>query len=248
MITMIKRFWEIDFLRGIAILLMIFYHFLFDLYYFANYNINVQSGVFLFVGRSSAVLFLILVGVSLTLSYSKSKLKKDEINYKKYFLRGLKIFGWGLVITLITWILFPNSFIIFGILHLIGVSIILSLLFLKLNNKLNLILGVCLIFLGLYLMNFSFDFNWLLWLGFIPKYFNSFDYFPILPWFGFVLIGLFLGNKLYKNSKRQFNFIKDPNNKVIDVFNYLGKHSLFIYFIHQPIIFLILYFFSIISF
>ncbi|NIM47121.1 MAG: DUF1624 domain-containing protein, partial [Candidatus Aenigmarchaeota archaeon] len=88
--------------------------------------------------------------------------------YKKYFSRGLKIFGYGILITIITFITFPEAFIIFGILHLIGVSVILGQFFLNFK-KLNLFLGLIIIVLGLYLRNFSFDFSWLLWLGFTPK-------------------------------------------------------------------------------
>lgn len=256
-----KRFWEIDFLRGIAIILMVLYHLLFDLSYFGKVNININSGIYLIIGRSAAILFLILVGISLTLSYSRNKLKTEgnkENNgenkiYKKFILRGIKIFSLGLIITFFTWLIFPNNLIIFGILHLIGISIILSLVFLRLNeinkefNLLNLFLGIFLMILGLYLMNFNFNFNWLLWLGVIPYNLSTFDYFPILPWFGFVLMGLFLGNRFYKNYERQFKFINNPNNMLITIFQYLGKHSLPIYFIHQPLIFLFLYIFGIIN-
>ncbi len=254
-ISKYKRFWEIDFLRGIAIILMITYHLLFDLSYFGNYEFNVNSGIFLIIGRSAAVLFLLLVGISLTLSYSKNRIKKQTINLnKKIFLRGFKIFSLGVIITFITWLIFPNNFIIFGILHLIGISIILSIIFFKLNsinskfNILNLFLGILIIIFGNYLLNFKFQFNWLVWLGFVPKYFTSFDYFPILPWFGFVLIGLFIGNYFYKNYKRQFKFIENPNNKLVNALNYIGKHSLIIYFLHQPILIIILHLLGIISF
>jgi len=252
------RFWEIDFLRGIAILLMIFYHFLFDLSYFGVLDININSGIYWFIGRSSAVLFLLLVGISLTLSYSntllKRKTKENSLGeYKKYVFRGLKIFSMGLIISFITWILFPNNFIIFGILHLIGISIIIAFLFLKLNSKnnfnnLNLVIGSAVILIGIFLNNFVFNFDWLLWLGLIPNYFTTFDYFPIFPWFGFVLIGLFLGNKLYPKYIRCFNLIDISDNYIIKKMGYIGKHSLIIYFLHQPILFVLLQLFGIINF
>lgn len=257
-----KRFWEIDFLRGIAVILMIVYHFLFDVSYFGDYSIDVNSGIFWIIGRGCAVMFLTLVGVSLTVSYSRTilKYKEKKTVYKKYILRGLKIFLLGLIITIFTWIIFPKSFIMFGILHLIGVSIILSILCLRLtsidentdvnkrSNIVNLLLGFVVIIIGIYLSSFSFDFDWLFWLGFAPYHLNTFDYFPIFPWFGFVLIGIFLGNKLYSNYSRRFRFINNPNKYITNALNFMGRHSLIIYFIHQPILMLILHLFGIVSF
>ena len=230
---------------------MIIYHLLFDLSYFGNYAFDIHSALFLLIGRSAAILFLLLVGISLTLSYSKNQIDKSN-RYIKLFLRGLKIFSLGLIISSITWLIFPNNFIRFGILHLIGISIILSIPFLKFNlikekNIYNLIIGILIIITGFYLQTLQFNVNELFWLGFIPHHFNTFDYFPILPWFGIVLIGLSLGNMFYKNYKRQFRFIKDPNNKLVDALNYIGRHSLIIYFLHQPVIIFILYLFGIIS-
>ena len=63
------RFWEADLLRGVAIVLMVLYHLAFDLDYFAVYQIDVISGFWLAAARISASLFLLLVGLSLTLSY-----------------------------------------------------------------------------------------------------------------------------------------------------------------------------------
>jgi uncharacterized membrane protein len=94
--------------------------------------------------------------------------------------------------------------------------------------------------LGFYLQEFRFDFSWLLWLGFIPKNFYTFDYWPILPWFGVTLIGIFFGNSLYKNGRRNFK-IKDLSNlSIVKVLAFLGRKSLTIYLIHQPLLILIL--------
>jgi uncharacterized membrane protein len=128
-----------------------------------------------------------------------------------------------------------NGFIIFGVLHFIGISIILAYPFIRFRI-LNLLVGVIVVIIGLYLQNFVFDFNWLFWLGFKPMYFYTFDYFPILPWFGVVLIGLFFGKMLYPNYKRRFK-IKDLSGfKISKLFCFLGRHSLLIYLIHQPIL------------
>jgi uncharacterized membrane protein len=231
-----NRFWEVDLLRGIAIILMIIFNYSFALYYL---NIFTLNGGFLYwyvFPRFIGGMFIFIAGLSLTLSHNQMKGK--EIN-KKFFTRGLKIFSLGILITIITFLTFPEAFIIFGILHFIGVSIILGQFFLKFK-KLNLFLGLLIMALGFYLQEFRFDFSWLLWLGFIPKNFYTFDYWPILPWFGVTLLGIFFGNSLYKNGKRNFK-IKDLSNlSIVKVLAFLGRKSLTIYLIHQPLLILIL--------
>jgi len=131
-----ERFWEIDFLRGLAIIKMVIFNYSFALFYLGIYTF--KEGL-MFPGAAAAV-FIFLVGLSLTISYSRVKHKKQKETYKKYFSRGLKIFGYGILITVITFLTFPEAFVIFGILHFIGISIILGQLFLKFN-KLNVFLG-----------------------------------------------------------------------------------------------------------
>lgn len=226
-----QRFWEIDVLRGIALIRIIIFNWSFTLMYLGIYTFSLGM---IFPGLG-ALIFIFLAGLSLTISYSRVKSWKQIKIYKKYFSRGLRIIGYGILITVVTLITFPEAFVIFGILHFIGVSIILGQFFLKFE-KLNLLLGIIIIALGLYLQNFSFDFPWLLWLGFAPQYFYTFDYFPILPWFGITLWGIYFGNILYKNGKRSFK-IKDLSKfSVVRFLTYLGRKSLFIYLVHQPLL------------
>ncbi|GAI82329.1 unnamed protein product, partial [marine sediment metagenome] len=177
-----QRFWEIDFLRGISIAKMVIYHLLYNLNYFGQYDINLNSTFWLYASVNRPI-FIFLVGVSLTLSFSKAK--KSFMNEKrlflKYLIRGLKIFSWGLIITLVTRVFLREGYVVFGVLHLIGISIILAYPFLKLRLW-NLIIGILLIFLGLYLKDLTFNFYWLVWLGLKPVHFYSVDYFPLLPW------------------------------------------------------------------
>ena len=150
MTNKIRRFWEIDTLRGIAIVVMIIFHTLYDLNYFKLYKIELYSiPLFLFF-LPFAVIFLSLVGISLTLSYSRASkiLTKRQLQIK-YLKRGLKIFGLGLLITLATWIYLDEGFVIFGALHCIGTSIILVYPFLQFRYK-NLLIGIILILAGLF--------------------------------------------------------------------------------------------------
>ena len=232
------RFWEIDFTRGIAVVMMVIYHVYFDISHFGSY-----SGFDLcWLGRITGILFISLVGLCLTLSYSRAE-KKGEANFLKYAKRGVKIFSIGLLISLATWVLFPKRFIVFGILHFIGVAVILGYFFVK-RSTLTLPLGIVTIFLGWCLSGFGsewgwggarFDFPWLLWLGAVPRGFRTFDYYPLLPYFGFVLIGIYLGNLLYPGCKRRFA-LPEISNRFVAAVCWLGRNSLKIYLTHQPLI------------
>ena len=216
--------------------MVIFFHILIDLNFFNIYKINVFSGVTLPIAYAVATTFLLLVGMSLTLGFSKIKhtLSKKE-GQLKIILHGLKIFGIGLLITLGTWLYLDEGFIIFGVLHCIGISIIFSIPFLTFRVQ-NLVLGLVFIFLGLILKTFTVDFYWLAWLGFKPTTFYTVDYYPLLPWFGVVLIGIFLGNSLYPKGKRRYAIKGRSTVKIVSFSCFLGRHTLIIYLVHQPII------------
>ncbi len=239
-----KRFWEVDSLRGLAIVMMVVFHFIFDLNYFGIYSFNIYSGFLWWFARITASMFIFVVGVSLSLSYTRTTLSKYYLTEKKLFLkylkRGLKIFSYGLLITAATWIFIGDGFIVFGILHFIGIAIILEYVFIK-RKYLNLFVGMLFIAAGIFLMGFRFDFYGLLWLGFIPNNFYAVDYFPLLPWLGIVSLGIFLGNTLYEKYVRQFKLPDLSNNLIVKISSFLGKHSLLIYLIHQPIIIILLY-------
>lgn len=230
-----QRFWEIDFLRGLAIIMMIVFHSLWDFNHFFNFNFILSTGFWKFFQVTTAFLFLFLVGVSLSIS------TRDKKNiFLKLLKRGARIFSLALLITVITKIFFPDMFIIFGILHLIAISIILSYFFLNFRY-LNLVLGVLMIVVGNILKNYTFSFSYFLFLGFLPKDFVSLDYYPVLPWFGVVLIGIFVANLFYTSGQRKFSWPDLSQNKFIKSFCFLGKYSLPIYFGHQIVLFILFY-------
>jgi len=234
----------VDSLRGLAIVMMVAFHFIFDLNYFGIYSFDIYSGFLWWFARITASMFIFLVGVSLSLSYTRTTLSNYHLTEKELFLkyleRGLKIFSYGLLITAATWIFIGDGFIVFGILHFIGIAIILEYVFIK-RKYLNLFLGMLFIAAGIFLMGFRFDFYGLLWLGFIPNNFYAVDYFPLLPWLGIVSLGIFLGNTLYEKYIRQFKLPDLSNNLIVKISSFLGKHSLLIYLIHQPVIIILLY-------
>ena len=132
-----ERFWEIDILRGVAVIAMVLYHFSYDLAYFVGLFdvVFFRSGVGLNIGRMIGGTFIFLAGLSLTLSYGRAVVSQPSGGtlFWKYLGRGLRIFSYGLLITLFTWIFVPNEMIVFGILHLIGASIVLAYPFLRLR-------------------------------------------------------------------------------------------------------------------
>lgn len=232
-----KRIWEVDFLRGVAIIMVVLFHFFWDLYYFGFSSIDTQHGFLRYFGLVAATTFLLLAGVSLTLSYQRRRLKFTGMTlFKHYFLRGLTIFSWGLFITLFTWIFVGDGFVIFGILHLIGVSVILAIPFLNLKIW-NVFFGILFFLSGNVVATLSFQSYWLVWLGIHPNTFYSIDYFPMLPWFGVIIFGIFLGNILYPKGERILYLPSVDTLAGTQWIMFLGRHSLLIYLLHQPILF-----------
>jgi len=223
-----KRFWEIDTARGIAIILMVVFHLFRDLKYFQVFAFE-SFGFWWVFPRIIASMFIFLVGISLSVSYSRTKNK----SFRKYLKRGLKIFSWGLIITAVTWAMVPESFIFFGILHFIGVGVIIAYPFLK-KPKYNLQAGLAFVVFGWVISGFFFDFPYLMPLGFFARGIQTFDYFPLFPWFGLVLIGTWFGNLLYPDGERYLK-IKNIDNTTTRILSFMGRNSLKIYLIHQPI-------------
>lgn len=239
-----KRFWEIDVIRGLAILMMVTYHLIFDLAYFGIYSFNLSSGFLWIFARVTAFIFIFLVGVSLTLSYSRADLmgesqKKTNL-FPKYLKRGVKLFLLGLLISLVTWIFIPQDFIVFGVLHFIGLAIILEYHFLD-KKYLNLVLGIIFIISGFILAQYTVNYPWLIWVGLKPAVFVTVDYFPLLPWLGVVSLGLFAGKMFYTDYKRRYSIPDLSKNILTRMCTVLGRNSLLIYLIHQPILIMVLY-------
>jgi uncharacterized membrane protein len=227
-----SRFWEIDLLRSVAIIVMITFHALYLLNYFDIHNTGVPGpykGFWWWIAIVTPSAFTFLAGVSLTIAHSRSK------RMSRFLFRGLKIFAWGMVITLITWLIPGTDYVRFGILHFFGIAFILGTLFLRFRFT-NLILGVALMIVGFQLQGIRFGFPWLLWLGLIPQGFVSvMDYWPLLPWFGLFLVGMFGGKVLYPQGTRRFN-IPELSNPVASALILPGRHPLVIYLAQWPVI------------
>ena len=230
------RFWEVDALRGVAILMMATYHLVWDLREFDIAEVDPYRGFWRLFARATATLFLLLVGVSIQLRAGRAADRGDGAAVLgRQVRRGLIVFGAGMVVTLATWLFIREGVVVFGILHLIGVSMILAYPFLRLG-RLNLLLAAVLIAAGVALQEVVVDFPWLVWLGLMPTGFYSVDYFPLLPWFGVVLVGLFLGHSAYTGYERRFPLPPLGAAPPVQLLAALGRHSLLIYLIHQPLL------------
>lgn len=234
-----SRFIELDFLRGFAIIFMIFLHVIWDLDYFGLVPMNTQ------IYRLQVIvpaIFFVLLGICLTVSSNKkinSPLKDQKTYYKHLLIRGLKIIGFGIIITLVSLIFISDKPIIFGVLHCIGFSIILSIPFLKIKY-LNIMPATFIIIIGYLIGKFPVENPTVLHLVIGLHQSNislhTVDYFPLLPWFGACLFGIVLGNLLYNGNERRFKIPDLSKYKPVTIFSWLGKHSLAIYLVHQPII------------
>ncbi|MBI4171060.1 MAG: DUF1624 domain-containing protein [Candidatus Aenigmarchaeota archaeon] len=238
------RFWEIDTLRGIAIVLMVIFNWAFALNYFLIYSIGSGWLFWWLFPRFIATMFIVIAGISFTISYSRMKTAKKKTKasvYKKYIFRGGKIFLLGMLATLATGLFFPQGTIYFGILHFLGIAIMTASLFRNLG-KWNVLLGIIFILTGIIAQTLTVSYLWLLWAGIKPENFYTFDYFPLFPWLGIFLIGMFAGDIFYKNGKR--NFMISDEKKITQAISFLGRHSLVIYILHIPVLLLILHAFG----
>ncbi len=221
-----QRFIELDVLRVIAIALMIAYHAAYDLAEFAGKDFDVFSGGWHVVERTSATLFLLLVGLCFVLSWERTH------SYKKYFLRGLRIFGYGMIVTVVTYFFDPETYVRFGVLHLIGLATMLLPLFVRLRYW-NVPLGLGTLYLGFHTLNsVHVSTSLFLPIGLFPEHFRSVDYFPLIPWMGIILIGTALG-AAYVRYRPATNTQPSTLRKAV---TFISHHSLFIYMVHQPVL------------
>jgi uncharacterized membrane protein len=236
-----RRLWEIDTVRGIAVILMICYHFIFDLSYFGAYSGYMLSTPWQLFARSIGSTFIFVLGVSLTLRYNHLKPRLDQKQlFLKFLMRGAKIFAWGMVVTVVTYFLLGYGFVVFGILHLLGLATILAYPFLR-SRWASLVAGIVVIGGGIYIARILSPSPWLLWLGVRQLGRYMVDYYPLFPWFGITLLGVFVGLTLYPDGAPRFELPDLSQKAPIRGLTFLGRRSLLIYLIHQPILLAILF-------
>lgn len=229
-----KRIWELDVLRGVCILGMVVVHLIYDLQTFFSLPFLADSRLFDLIKQWGGVLFLLISGICVTLGSHPVR-------------RGLIVFACGLICSAVTAGMYflnmadKSIIIYFGVLHCLGVCMLLWPLFKRLPVWALGLLGLGLTVLGLWISgNVVVDFPWLIPLGLVPGDFASSDYFPLLSNLGFFLVGAFLGKTLYRKKETLLPRV-NPANPVLAFFTLLGKWSLPVYLLHQPIITGLLY-------
>ncbi|MGI5958128.1 MAG: heparan-alpha-glucosaminide N-acetyltransferase domain-containing protein [Massiliimalia sp.] len=235
----------LDVIRGITMVSMILYHGVWDCVYLLHQDWQWFSSDFAYVWQQSICwVFILLSGFCW--SYSKHPVK-----------RGLIVSGAGILVSVATWLIMPENQILFGVLTLIGFCMLIMTGLHPILKQISALWGTVGFFV-LFLLTKSvnqgflgFDFASL----FLPKYwyqgmiatflgfpdpaFRSTDYFSVFPWMFLFITGYFL-HKLLADS----SLLRSGAKVQIQPFAFLGKHSMIIYLIHQPVLYGILSVFS----
>ncbi len=249
-----RRIWELDFLRGFAIIMMVFDHLMYDLMFMPSFFSNfrtIDNSVFNFLNDIATkywisdlrfyghlffiTLFLVVSGISYT--FSKNNLS-----------RGLKLGIVALLINLVTIglnYIVDGTIIIFGIIHLYAASIILIYFLRKLvkNEIALLIISLIIIGAGLPLKFYNPDYLTSFELTDLPAIIIGVraygaDYFSIIPYTGIILLGTVIGNTFYSNK---VSLIPSINMSEKNIFSIAGRKSLLIFVTHQVVLFALIF-------
>ena len=225
----------LDILRGISVSAMIVYHFFWDLGYFKFIELeNITRGLPLLFAQCIGASFIVISGISLRLaSYSNNFITK-------FLKRMLVLVLICLAITSITFYIDKKNFIFFGILHFLVTCSLVGLLLLKIkNNNILFILFFC--SLAVSTSEITFDLpSQLSWLGFNSKVPITNDFYPLFPWVSFYFFGLWISEPLRIYLTHRSGNYGNCYPKFVIVYNglqFLGRNSLTVYILHQPIFF-----------
>ena len=223
-----SRIWELDALRGVCILCVIVVHFLFDLSFFGGLDLTLPAW-YVFLQEYGGAIFVVLSGVCVTLG-------------SKSVRRGLIVFACGMLITAVTYGMYrlgmsgADVVVKFGVLHLLGVCMLVYPAFKKLPPAALALLGLAIAITGYAIRGIIVPQRWLFPLGLTYEGFTSSDYFPLFPQLGYFLIGAAIGKTAYR-EKRTLLPGAFQKTGIARFFCWCGRQSLFIYLLHQPIVY-----------
>lgn len=233
-----RRYETLDTIRGCALISMILYHASWDLVYLFGVDWPWYHGFAAHVWQQSICwTFLLLSGYCWSLG-------------RRQLRRGGTVFLCGTVVTAVTWFFLPENLVYCGVLTLLGASSLLLVPLRPLAERLPPRLGLAGSFLAFLLLRDTasgyLGFEGLraaalprelyrnhltALLGFPPSDFFSTDYFPLLPWFFLFLTGYFLFRLRPEDS---------GEGKRVPLVTAMGRRSLLIYMLHQPVIYVLL--------
>lgn len=230
-----NRFQILDMARGMAIMLMVAFHFCYNLEYFQVIEINIKEELFWTSLRNFIVFtFIFIAGISLYLSSAK---RPDFISHLK---RQKWLFVCALLVSAATYPVFPESWIYFGVLHFILAARIMGFVFTRLY-LVNLVFGILILWMGVSLESEFFNPRWINWIGFTTYKPFTEDYVPVFPWFGVILLGMFTGRQFFGRKKTPDLLKTDYSSHPAIFLSLAGQNSLIIYMIHQPILMGLIY-------
>lgn len=233
-----KRYALVDGIRGLAVVNMVLFHFLYDVYMICGKNPNWYSMTGNRIWQQAICWTFIFVAGFVWRLGSRHNLR-----------RGLFFNGCGLAISLITWLVIPSEAVRFGILSFMGCAVLLLI-------PLHRLLGKCppgagllvslaafgltkhiqqgyLGFLGKVLLDMPeclYQVKLLTPLGFPWPEFRSSDYFPVFPWLFLFLAGYFFYGIFKKRAAwQELAKIRLP------LLSAVGQRSIWIYLAHQPV-------------
>ncbi|NQT74556.1 MAG: DUF1624 domain-containing protein [Chloroflexi bacterium] len=209
------RFPVVDQLRGIGVVLMIIFHFAYDLAYYRYIpNGSLFEWPLLLTQRVGIIIFLTCVGISLCMANAKG------MRWSSFWRREARVGGAAFLVSLATYCAYAESWVYFGVLHCIAVS---SLVALPLIRFPKIALVVSLVILVSY-------FGWDMTLPWIELDHAPFDYWPLFPWVGYVLLGIVA---YHIGAHRWWHAPAIPPVRGLQ---FLGRHSLIIYLTHLPLL------------
>lgn len=224
-----KRIWELDALRGICIIGMVIVHFMYDLVELYGILDWQYPTWFTTVWKCGSITFVVLSGLCVTLG-------------SRSLRRGLIVLACGMIVTAVTFGMYKLEFatvdiiIYFGVLQCLGCCMILWPVFKKLPWWILAPLGAVIVALGAWAdAQPGLETMWLMPLGLPWEGFSSSDYFPLLPNLGYFLLGAALGRTVYGKKETLMPKINEKN-AVLRFFCFCGRHSLWIYLLHQPVL------------
>lgn len=235
------RLWEIDALRTLAIGMMVTYHVAYDIDLLAvDAGIDPFNGAWRALQVATGSSFLTLVGVSYWIAHQRGRRRgvSGVVLWRSRAHRAQQVLAGALLVTLATLLAVgPEEYVRFGILHLIGTTMLVVLPLAIRLGLWNVMTGLLVIVIGLLVREVQSDLPGALVLGFEPDE-SGVDWYPMFPWSGFCLLGLAIGAWLYPDGQRrpvlERKLSAEP--RVAELVGAPGRHSLRFYLVHQPVL------------
>ena len=226
----------LDVIRGVAIIGVAVYHLGWDLYFLQFSSTDVTTSVpWVLFARSLASTFLLLVGVNLVLAHRRG------MRWAAFRRRLALVAVAAAAISGVTYLLFPYSFIYFGILHAIALFSVIALPFLWTPLWLVLTAAFFVLVLPNLFRSSLFDERTLSWIGFATQPQPSVDYVPVFPWFAVTLLGVALARLVFASPLADRLAAFRAEGAFSRTLALAGRWSLVIYLVHQPVLLGILY-------